>query len=311
MPTIGQLYLISSAPSSPFWAGIGDALLTGDVPDHSLPCWLRDARCGSEECYNYSNNSKEGALGSLQVRKLLRLGVPTLSKLCWKQKTPLMQFDEIALAKLPPSGLLLDAGCGSETRVSAQGKCRMVVGVDRGKPEVSSILGIDEVVLGDLSALPFPSGIFDVVVSWMVVEHLDKPEACFKELNRVCKDGGLVVLATPNVLHYANLLTKLTPYWFHEWYRKAVLISAETTHPTVYRANTPTKLVNMMKNTGFEPVEIRLIDAGPAYFSWLTPAYLACLIYHCMVNRFSCLSFLRLTIIGVFQKASSAGGSYR
>jgi len=216
----------------------------------------------------------------------------------------LVQFNEIATASLPANGLLLDAGCGGESRLSAQGRCRMVVGIDREKLEASCIPGLDENVVGDLRVLPFQTGVFDVVVSWMVVEHLDKPEACFKELNRVCKDGGFVILATPNVLHYAVLATKLTPYWFHEWFRK-VLLKTSGTHPTIYTANTARKLVSIMQKAGLERVEIRSIDAGPAYLCWLAPAYFAGLVYHRLVNRFSWLSFLRLTIIGVFRKPSA------
>lgn len=256
----------------------------------------------TEQCYNGASNLKEEALDSARVRELLRLGVPTLSKLCWKQKSPLIQFSEIAVANLPPNGLLLDAGCGSEARVSAEGKCKLAVGVDREKPNTSRVPGIDEVVVGHLGVLPFQSNVFDVIVSWMVVEHLENPQACFKELNRVCKDRGLVVLATPNVLHYAVLATKLTPYWFHERFRKMVLESPTSSHPTIYGANSPRKLVSMMQNAGFKRAEVRLIDPGPAYLSWLAPAYFAGLAYHRLVNRFKWLSVLRATIIGVFRK---------
>jgi len=177
----------------------------------------------------------------------------------------LVQFDEIASVNLPPHGLLLDAGCGSQARVSAQGKCKMVVGVDREKPEITAVSGFNEIVLGDLSVLPFECGIFDVIVSWMVVEHLENPQACFKELNRVCKDDGVVVLATPNVLHYAIMATKLTPYWFHEWFRRVMLKSQDSSHRTTYKANNPKKLVNMMQDAGFKCVEMRLIDFSPIY----------------------------------------------
>ena len=256
------------------------------------------------QCYNDINVPRENTLDLLQVRKLLRLGVPTLKNLCWKQKAPLVQFDEIAINNLPGTGIILDAGCGSRTRVSAQRQCNLVVGVDRGKPETSCITGIDDFVLGDLCTLPFMSGVFDMVVSWMVVEHLERPQDCFRELSRISKDGGIVVLATPNVFHYAVLATKLTPYWFHEWTRKKLLRSPEETHPTVYGANNPGKLVRMMRDVGFECVEMRLIDSGPAYLSWLAPAYLLGLLYHRLVNRFGCFSFYRFTIIGVFRKVN-------
>jgi ubiquinone/menaquinone biosynthesis C-methylase UbiE len=139
----------------------------------------------------------------------------------------------------------------------------------------------------------------------MVLEHLNDPQACFREFNRVCKEGGLVILATPNLLHYSNLVVRLTPYWFHEWFIKAILCGSGGSHPTTYKANTPKKLTSMMEKAGFEKEDVRLLDFGPAYLHWLTPAYAIGMIYHRVVNRFNRLSFLRGTIIGVFSKIAT------
>lgn len=50
----------------------------------------------------------------------------------------------------------------------------------------------------DATALPFPAGTFDLVVSFHVIEHLRDPERYLDELARVSKATGRVALVTPN-----------------------------------------------------------------------------------------------------------------
>ena len=177
----------------------------------------------------------------------------------------------------------------------------MVVGVDADQ-QISGNPGVDVFVLADLGRLPFRDRTFDLVMSWMVVEHLDNPQACFAEFGRVCKDGALVVVATPNLLHYGILVTALTPHGFHKWFIRHILQDQGESFPTRYRANTPRKLAKMMESEGFTTVEVRCIDWGPTYLEWLTPAYAVGMIYHRVVNRFDKLSSFRPTIVGIFRR---------
>lgn len=45
--------------------------------------------------------------------------------------------------------------------------------------------------------LPYPEEKFDVVLASHVIEHLSDIDFCLKELNRVLKKGGLILVATP------------------------------------------------------------------------------------------------------------------
>jgi len=83
-----------------------------------------------------------------------------------------------------------------------------------------------------------------------------------------------------------------------------VLGSGYVPYPTAYRANSPRKLVSVMKNAGFKLIEMRLLDYGPAYLGWLTPAYAIGLIYHRLVNRFEVFSGLRGTILVSFRRSN-------
>lgn len=54
--------------------------------------------------------------------------------------------------------------------------------------------------------LPFKSGEFDCVVFLEVIEHLRNPFFAIKEISRILKPGGVLVLSTPNILNIRSRL---------------------------------------------------------------------------------------------------------
>lgn len=73
---------------------------------------------------------------------------------------------------------------------------------------------------GSLCDLPFREGVFDIVFSSEVIEHVPDPERAFEELVRVLKPGGVLALTTPNrIWHWAIRLANALgarPYEGHE-----------------------------------------------------------------------------------------------
>lgn len=55
---------------------------------------------------------------------------------------------------------------------------------------------------GDAENLAFPNNKFDVIVSMETIEHLRNPQKFIKEIKRVLKQGGLLIISTPNALVY-------------------------------------------------------------------------------------------------------------
>ena len=55
----------------------------------------------------------------------------------------------------------------------------------------------------DLVALPFPAASFDAVVSFQVIEHLQRPREFVSECARVLRPGGRLILSTPNRLTFS------------------------------------------------------------------------------------------------------------
>lgn len=59
----------------------------------------------------------------------------------------------------------------------------------------------------DTGRVPLPDAAADVVAAVETIEHLENPRAFARELTRLCRPGGWVVVTTPNQL---SLLSKLT-----------------------------------------------------------------------------------------------------
>lgn len=246
----------------------------------------------------------------MSIRGLMKWGVPTLARFRRSQASPRDQFDDVVRDFLRPDHMVLEAGCGRRTSTMMRQSGCIVVGVDTDE-YIAENAGVDVPIRADLGRLPFRDGVFDVTISWWVLEHLEDPQACLAELARVSKDGAIAVHGTPNVLHYASLFAALTPFWFHKWFRAFALGDRHAAFPTRYRANTPRQMRKLMKAAGFVPVEVRCIDSGPGYFRWFTPLYAMGLVYHRMVSCFGWLAYFRDSIIGVFRRAHTGGAGLK
>ena len=66
----------------------------------------------------------------------------------------------------------------------------------------------------DLEALPYPDEGFDLITFTEVVEHVENHRAVLRDIQRVLRPGGLVVISTPNIL---NLKSRLRFLFFGFW----------------------------------------------------------------------------------------------
>ncbi|PTX97335.1 hypothetical protein DB346_20230 [Verrucomicrobia bacterium LW23] len=80
-----------------------------------------------------------------------------------------------------------------------------VIGIDRGSTQLAQAAdnareaGLPATFeAGDIYNLAFPDGIFDVVFSHALFEHLSRPVDALREIHRVLKPGGLVALRSPD-----------------------------------------------------------------------------------------------------------------
>ena len=118
----------------------------------------------------------------------------------WKQSEQVTILE--TLERLGMSGgSLLDVGAFSGMFLqNAKHRGFQVIGVEPIREayiHLTDILGL-QVVHGDLHSTPFPSDHFMVVSLLDVIEHVADPVAELREVFRILKPGGFVVMTTPN-----------------------------------------------------------------------------------------------------------------
>lgn len=122
---------------------------------------------------------------------------------------------EALLVERGAGGVVADIGCGT-------GRLWQ-----RLRPRFSGCIAVDAIRfdglpadldfrLSDLDApqLPVDTGAVDVAVAVETIEHLENPRAFCRELARIVRPGGTVVITTPNQLSLLSLLALVTKHQF-------------------------------------------------------------------------------------------------
>lgn len=105
-------------------------------------------------------------------------------------------------------GVLVDVGCGTGELWRYMGKrYSRYIGVDAARYDGFPDDGEFHQVDLNTGRAPLPDECADVVVSVETIEHLENPRAFMRELVRLSKPGGRVVVTTPNQLSFLSLLT--------------------------------------------------------------------------------------------------------
>ncbi len=105
-----------------------------------------------------------------------------------------------------PGEFYLDAGCGTGVfTLDILAKGTRVIGVDISRPMLRRAKEktkgyLFQCILANILALPFPSEIFDRVISITALEFIAEGKKVVQELFRVTKKGGVIVVATLNSL---------------------------------------------------------------------------------------------------------------
>ena len=110
---------------------------------------------------------------------------------------------EIVSDLIEPDDVVLECACGTGllSAVIAQ-KCRRITATDFSgemlKKAEKNCTAFQNITFtkADITALAFPDCSFDKVVAGNVIHLLDNPLTALGELNRVCKDGGMLIIPT-------------------------------------------------------------------------------------------------------------------
>ena len=105
----------------------------------------------------------------------------------------------------------VDVGCGGgQLQAFVRDRFDRYVGVDGVRyDDFPAEAEFHELDL-DQGRVPLPDGVADVAAAVETIEHLENPRALARELVRLTKPGGWVILTTPNQRSVLSLLTLLT-----------------------------------------------------------------------------------------------------
>lgn len=170
-------------------------------------------------------------------------------------------FVDQLISLAPPgeslAGLLLDVGCGPGNIVLkiAQRCPRLsIIGLDYSQTMVQTArrtaaeMGVAGRVFfqrADAGRMPFAGGSFDIVLSNSVLHHLADPARTFREMLRVVKPGGDILvrdLRRPSRIAYG---------WHVRWYgRHYSGMMKKLFEDSVRAAYTPEELAGLLGNSG-------------------------------------------------------------
>jgi len=113
------------------------------------------------------------------------------------------KLKEIVSDLIEPDDTVLECACGTGllSAVIAE-KCRKLTATDfsekmlkKAEKNCRAFRNITY-AQADITVLSFPDSSFDKVVAGNVIHLLDNPLTALSELNRVCKDGGMLIIPT-------------------------------------------------------------------------------------------------------------------
>lgn len=185
---------------------------------------------------------------------------------------PIYELAQRLCVKYQVQGSLLDFGAGTgnllkllltpNVRLKATG-ADILSRPDGLPPDVQWV----EVDLNQ--PLPLENALFDTVVTSEVIEHLENPRAVFRELNRVLKSGGRLILTTPNQESFRSLMALVLTGHF--------MAFMDPSYPAHITALLRKDFIRICQETGFEHPEFYFTDHGglpkAGHISWQTVTF--------------------------------------
>lgn len=170
----------------------------------------------------------------------------------------------------PGSGVLVDVGCGGgNLLLFVRGCCDRYIGVDAvrydGFPAEAEFIPLDL----DTGRAPLADASADVVCAVETIEHLENPRAFMRELVRLTKPGGWVIVTTPNQL---SLLSKLTLVLKNQF---SAFQEAPGLYPAHITALLEIDLIRIAKECGLTDINTDYSNQGRIPFTpWHWPTIL-------------------------------------
>jgi 2-polyprenyl-3-methyl-5-hydroxy-6-metoxy-1,4-benzoquinol methylase len=162
---------------------------------------------------------------------------------------------ELVARRTAPGGRILDVGCGMGNIWSfIQHHFDSYSGAD--VVQHAPLPGGNDFHLIDTAtgAISLPDGYADVVLSLETIEHVENPRSLYRELTRLLKPGGLLVVSTPNQVNLANKLCLLLKDRFVQF--------QDNSYPSHITALLEVDLIRMARECGLEEIQVDFTGDG-------------------------------------------------
>ncbi len=174
------------------------------------------------------------------------------------RKTPILDAVMAAWSSEKATGrtiLDLSAGAGlSSERLTKLGYRVVTTEYGLPRPMSAGILRVGGVNLND--PLPFRGGSFDAVNIVEVIEHIENQPQLIREINRVLKPDGRLLLSTPNVLNLMSRMRFLFTGFLHGRIRPVHYSKKPGQAPNIYLLHFY-ELYYLLFHYGFTVSELR------------------------------------------------------
>ena len=117
---------------------------------------------------------------------------------------PLFEYRLKKIARLA-RGKILDVGFSLFPNYYLRGE---VIGVDITIPDKKP-RNYSSMIKADICKLPFKDNSIDTIILGGIIEHLENPMAALREVNRVLKQNGILLIETPNPYYLPVILSDL------------------------------------------------------------------------------------------------------
>ena len=120
---------------------------------------------------------------------------------------------------------ILEAGCGRDWPLNLTGIKYKLIGVDLDEQAMKNRATnpkdrLDEEIISDLQYLDIGNRKVDVIFNSYVLEHIENAELVLEHFNNILKPGGKLILQIPDCNTVYGFITRISPYWFHVFYKK-------------------------------------------------------------------------------------------
>jgi ubiquinone/menaquinone biosynthesis C-methylase UbiE len=165
------------------------------------------------------------------------------------------------MLKMDKKDKVLEIGCGVGYQIPEIVKrCKNYTGIDFSKKSIELCKTIKNVrlIVADAHNLPFKKSCFDAVLLIDVLENLHNPEKALREIRRVLKDKGKLVISVPNWYSVYGLARFILEK-IGKWKCRQV--------PPIDKWFTKSSITSMLLKHGFEVKDIRGSFFLPPFFT--------------------------------------------